>query len=124
MAKNWSMGLDQPFLQLILNVVMTTGATSLALFCHLLKRENQRLTAELHLQNEQGPSLSIPKTQQKIGSEAGSAPVLNAGSPVPEDAPTDIREFVKRRSQGWMANGITEVPYLDVSQAAQNRNGR
>jgi hypothetical protein len=109
------MGLDQSFLQLILNVVMTTGATSLALFCHLLKRENQRLTAELHLRNEQGPSLSIPEAQLKIGSEAGCTAT---------DAPTDIREFVKRRSQGWMANGITEAPCLDVPQAVQNCSGR
>jgi len=109
MAKNWTMGLDQPFLQLILNVIMTTVATSLALICHMLKQENQRLTAELHLRNEQAPSLSIPKAQQEIGSEPGCAPVVNAAPPLHTDVRPDIREFVKLRSQDWMANGIVSA---------------
>jgi hypothetical protein len=113
------MGLDQPILQLILNVVMTTGAASLALFCYLLKQENQRLTAELHLRNEQGQSLSIPQSQQEIGSESSCAPVLNAGSQASADVCPDIREFVKRRSQDWLANGIVNVP-----EAVQNRDCR
>jgi hypothetical protein len=127
MAKNWIMGLDQPFLQLVLNVVMTASATSLALMCYLLKQENQRLTADLHLRNEQGQSLSIPQSQEGIGSEPGCAPVLNAGSPVGADVRPDIREFVKRRSQDWIANGIVNVrnaPTLDLSEAVQNRDGR
>jgi hypothetical protein len=106
MAKNWTMGLDQP-LQLILNVIMTASATSLALICYLLKQENQRLTAELHLRNEQGKSLSIPQSQQEIGSEPSCAPVLNPGSLVHADVSPDIREFVKRRSQDWIANGMS-----------------
>lgn len=111
MAKNWTMGLEQPFLQLILNVIMTTVATSLALICHMLRQENQRLTAELHLRNEQTPSLSMPK-----GSE-----------PLHADVRPDIREFVKRRSHDWIANGIVspgETPALDFSAAAQNRSER
>jgi len=111
------MRLDQPTLQVILNVVMTTSAASLALICYLLKQENQRLTAELHLRNELRRSLSIPQSQQEIGSEPSCAPALNAGSRGSADAGPDIREFVNRRSQGWLANGIVNVP-----EAAQNRD--
>jgi hypothetical protein len=108
-GQKWTMGHDQPFLQLILNVIMTTVATSLALICHMLKQENRRLTAELHLRNEQSPSLSMPKAQQTIGSEPGCAPVVNAEPPLHADVRPDIREFVKRRSQDWIANGIVSA---------------
>jgi len=113
------MGIDQSFIQLILNVVMTTSATALSLSCYLLKQENQKLNTELRVRNERGQSLSIPQSQQEIDSEPNCAPVLNAGSRASAVACPDIREFVKRRSQDWLANGIVNVP-----EAVQNRDCR
>ena len=99
------MGIDQPALQLILNVVTTTAATSLALICYLLKLDNQRLTAELHLRKEQAQSLPNLNAPRKIGSETNClpAPASNAVEPVHQN----IREYVKRRSQDW--NGVLDA---------------
>jgi hypothetical protein len=85
------MGFDQPTLHLILTVVMTAAATSLALICHLLKQDNRRLAA-LVRRNERGQSLSI--SELSYDSLLKALPVIHQ----------DIREFVKRRSQDW--NGI------------------
>ena len=65
MVKNWTMELDQPNLQLILNVVMTTGATSSALICYLLKQDNLRITAELDRRNGLGASLPVANAPKK-----------------------------------------------------------
>ena len=91
------MRLDQPALQLILNVVMTTAATSLALICHMLKQDNLRLTAELDRRNERGTTLPIATAPEKIGTEPSCDSVVNVVPPEHQD----IREYVKRRSQDW-----------------------
>jgi hypothetical protein len=119
--QKWTMALDQPFLQLILNVIMTTVATSLALICHMLKQENRRLTAELQLRNEQAPSLSKPDAEQAIGSEPGCTPVFNAGPPLNADVRPDIREFVKLRSQNWIADGIVSPGEAQHPERHNNR---
>jgi hypothetical protein len=95
------MRLDQPALQLILNVVMTTMATSLALICHLLKQDNLRLTAELDRRNELGATLPIATAPEKVGTSCDL--LVNAVPPLYQD----IREYVKRRSQDW--NGIVSA---------------
>jgi hypothetical protein len=97
------MGFDHPTLHLILTVGMTATATSLALICHLFKLDNQRLNAELHRRNEQGPALSLSKAPGKIGTEPSCDSVLNAVPLVREN----IREYVKRRSQDW--NGVADA---------------
>lgn len=109
------MALDQPALQLILNVVMTTVATSMALICHLLRRDNQRLHAELDRRTEQVQSPSISTTPEKIGSQLSSAPVLTQAPPLRRDAQQDISEYVKRRSQNWIANGMGDARKAPVS---------
>jgi hypothetical protein len=126
MAKNWTMGFDQPALHLILNVVMTTCATSLALICYLLKRENERLTAELDIRNGDEPLHSIPKAQEKIDGKPSCAPVLKAVPPIHQDEQQDIREYVKRRSHDWVADEFVDAakaPTLDFPNTVQNRNG-
>jgi hypothetical protein len=91
------MGLDQPFLLLILNVVTTTSATSLAVICHLLKQDNLRLSAELDRRNERGASLSIPTAPENVGTEPSCDSLANAVPPEHQD----IRDYVKRRSHDW-----------------------
>ena len=89
-----SMELDRPTLQLIYNIVMITGVTSLALICQLLKRDKHKLNIERNLRSEKDrpPSASRCCESQRV--EA-----LNA---LPMMHP-DIREYVTRRAQDWRA---------------------
>lgn len=80
---------DQPALTLIFNVIMVTGITSLAVICHFLKRDKQKLMAELMQQREEhkrNASLSM--------SEARVAPVSAERQ--------DIRGYVAKRKQDWI----------------------
>ena len=86
------MELDQPTLQLIFNVVTITGVTSVALICHLRRRDKQKLAAELNLR----------QTRDRLHSEIVTVQTAPAAS-IPEQSAThqDIREFVARRAQNW-----------------------
>ena len=86
------MQLDHPTLQLIFNVVTITGVTSVALICHLRKRDNQKLAAELNLR----------QTRDRLHSEIVTVQTASSAS-MPEQSamPQDIRQFVARRAQVW-----------------------
>jgi hypothetical protein len=71
-------------LQLIGNVVSITAFTSLALICGLLKRDNDKLSAEL---------------QRARLNAAQSAPRV----PQLAEEPVDIRQYVASRAQTWVA---------------------
>ena len=80
--------------QLVGNIITITALTSLALICGILKRDNDRLNAQMqHSRRE--------KAQRAEGT-----------SPVTTPKPVDIREFVAQRSQTWMnpqsSNAATE----------------
>jgi hypothetical protein len=94
------MGLDQPALQLVFNVVMITGVTSLLVSCHLLWQDNKKLTLKLRLREQQQRYNSRPPANDTApaaqGHRAESVPTLQA--PVGQQ---DIRQFVAGRSQEW-----------------------
>jgi hypothetical protein len=71
-------------LQLLFNVVLITGALSLAAFCYLLRRANQQLSYELEQRHAAQPPSAAP-----------TAP------PAQPSTQQDIREFVAHRSQEW-----------------------
>lgn len=85
------MGLDQNTLQLVFNVVLITGVTSLAVMCHLLRQDNKKLTLKARFREQQERYIST-----RLGRESESAPALAEPSAQP-----DIRQFVARRSQEW-----------------------
>ncbi|HSR06866.1 MAG TPA: hypothetical protein VLM42_06935 [Bryobacteraceae bacterium] len=85
------MGLDQRTLQLVLNVVLVTGVTSLAIICHLLRQDNKKLALQARFREQQERYISA-----RQGHESECMPALNV--PV---AHQDIRQFVARRSQEW-----------------------
>jgi hypothetical protein len=75
-------------LQLIGNVVSITAFTSLALICGLLKRDNDKLNTELL----RARSLNAAQTHPHA-----------AAAPTAPEEPVDIRQFVAKRSQNWVA---------------------
>jgi hypothetical protein len=85
------MELQDVNLQLIGNIVTITSFTSLALICGILKRDNDRLTAQLqHWRNQNKTRAGIPaRTASKV--------------PETPQEPVDIRQFVARRSQNWVS---------------------
>jgi hypothetical protein len=115
------MGLDGPALQLIFNVVMITGVTSLALICHLLKRDNQKLTVELDLRQDQGrihseimraqavPSASMPEQSANTLEEPGCEPESTAAMNALPMMHQDIRQYVARRAQHWIVPSATKT---------------
>jgi hypothetical protein len=110
------MEFDPSRLQLWFNLIAITAITSLALFCFLLKRDKDRLTTELHQLRSQGrkpPSVSTLREKQSPKLESTPKPQPAAGRvrpPGPDASPTshqDIREFVARRVDGWIARSAT-----------------
>ena len=93
------MGLDQSALQLVCNVVVITGVTSLAVICYLLRQDNKKLTLKLRIRERQR-YISTPRTNgvapEVLGHESECTPALKV--PVGHQ---DIRQFVARRSQEW-----------------------
>jgi hypothetical protein len=75
-------------LQLIGNVVSITAFTSLALICGLLKRDNDKLSAEL---------LSARRLNAAQPSRRAAI------APTAPEEPVDIRQFVAKRAQNWVA---------------------
>ncbi|HXP84733.1 MAG TPA: hypothetical protein VN841_08445 [Bryobacteraceae bacterium] len=97
------MELDQSKLQLILNVLMITGLTSLALICRLLRRDNQRLTAELHRRPERS-RIPLKVSTRKAAPNAG-VPLHSVATPnTPSMLQHDIRQYVAQRMQSWSAS--------------------
>jgi hypothetical protein len=86
--------LDQPALQLILNVVMITGVTSLALICHLLKRDNQKLALELTLRREE---------------DRRNPKILTAQAAFVCSEHEDIRQYVAVRKHDWIGPPVGHV---------------
>lgn len=88
------MELTPATLQLILNVVIITGVTSLAVFCYQVKRETQQLISEV---KQQLAALPDPQGAQSVAA-------LHA---LPATHP-DIRKYVARRAADW--NTATGIP--------------
>ena len=88
------MGLDQRTLQLMFNVVMITGVTSLAIICHLLREDNKRLALKARFGEQQD------YTSTRLAREPECVPA----APEPF-AHQDIRQFVAGRSQEWSKVG-------------------
>lgn len=83
---------DQPTLTLIVNVILVTGITSLALICHFLKRDKENLTAELTQQREE---------HKRSASRSVTEPSTAPEAPVRGEQ-QDIRGYVAKRKQDWI----------------------
>jgi hypothetical protein len=97
------MQLDLATLQLVVNVVMITGVTSLAVICHLLKRDNQKLTNELNVRCQQVPRITFQAAPKAFMPEQDSQPeqeCVAALHSLPIKHP-DIRRYVAQRAHGW-----------------------
>ena len=81
------MGLDSTTLQLVFNVVMITGVTSLAAICYLLAQDKKKLT----LNRRAGEQRARYVANQRANEVAPNAAVRHQ----------DIRQFVAQRSQVW-----------------------
>jgi hypothetical protein len=76
-------------LQLILNVVMLTGVTSLAGYCYLLKKENRKLAGD---RTAPGPEADPAVVSAPWEAERVEIP----------SAPVDIRSFAADRRTRWV----------------------
>lgn len=99
------MELDQHLLQLLLNVVVITGATSIATMWYLRRRDKQKLRFYFSLRQERGALPPVPAKQalKRAGGEAEYAPVFKP-SPNGEQ---DIRQYVAKRSRAWVSMAKT-----------------
>jgi hypothetical protein len=97
------MELDQHVLQLLLNVVVITSATSIALMWYLRRRDKQKLRFYFSLRQKQGPLPPVlartPQALKTAGGDAESAPATKT-SPSGDQ---DIRQYVARRSGAWVS---------------------
>ena len=91
------MGFDQRALQLLLNVVVITGITSLTSMWVLRRRDQQRVSAELRLRQATSLGTQVQKEKAPAADEVTCAPILNT---LPGGNP-DIRQYVARRSRDW-----------------------
>ncbi len=85
-------------LQLIFNVVAITAITSLAVMCALLKRDKDKLAAEISVRTNR----SLNQSQAPAATPQPAPRV-----PVPSSTQQDIRQFVAHRAQGWMAPSMS-----------------
>jgi hypothetical protein len=87
-------------LQLAFNLISITAITSLALFCVLLNRDKNKLITELHRQrNQDRRQPSVNGLKEEAVREA-SRPAAREANPAVDQ---DIRQFVARRIDGWIA---------------------
>jgi hypothetical protein len=87
-------------LQLAFNLISITAITSLALFCVLLQRDKNKLISELHRQrNQDRKQPSVNRLKEEPVREA-SGPAAREANPAMDQ---DIRQFVARRIDGWIA---------------------
>jgi len=86
------MGFDPHALQLLLNVVVITGVTSLTLLWYLRRRDHLRLRRE-------DPPASTARTEPAVQGHATTecAPVVCDSA----KGDQDIRQYVARRSPEW-----------------------
>jgi hypothetical protein len=98
------MQLDQPQLQLIANVVGITAVTSLVLICAILKRDKDKLAAEMKLRAQE---TALPSAAPASPPEPAPRPSVTANTR------QDIRQFVAERARVWMppspSNPLTEA---------------
>ena len=85
------MGFDQRTLQLMFNVVMITGVTSLAIICHLLREDNKKLALKARFREQQERY-----TSTRLDLESEYLPAAPQSF-----AKQDIHQFVADRSQEW-----------------------
>lgn len=93
-------------IQLLFNVIAITAITSLALFCVLLKRDKNKLISELNLRSYQErnqPGVSTLKEGPPPNLESPPEPARAAASDASAAANQDIREYVARRVDSWIA---------------------
>jgi len=94
------MEFDHRHIELVFNLIAITAITSLALFCILLKRDKDKLIAELILwRNELRTRSSLRSL--KVESQRDESP-----PPSPDADPAghqDIRQYVARRVQSWIS---------------------
>ena len=98
-------------LQLILNVIVITGVTTLALTWYLQKRDDRKLTVELNLRREsdqhdqKAPLTETPATMDHSGDilkeSLGAAGRARLVPPLVIDR--DIRQYVAHRAREWAA---------------------
>jgi|GEM_PF-2788406 hypothetical protein len=76
-------------LQLVLNVVMLTGVTSLAGYCYLLKKENRKLAGDRSAPSPEADPTAVSVPWKAESTESACAPV-------------DIRSFAADRRTRWV----------------------
>jgi hypothetical protein len=95
-------------LQLALNVVTITGITSLAGYCYLLKKENQRLAT--HKADSHSNAPQTQAVQPAVPAQA----VVHPQAPVPSAKPVkpvdvDIRTFASARRNRWVTGLASSI---------------
>jgi hypothetical protein len=97
---NSDMEFDQRQIQLLFNVISITAITSLSLFCAILKRDKDRLISEINLgrsENRDEPSVTVLNVGPTREPHRPAAPDML------KTMQLDIRQFVARRSNRWIA---------------------
>jgi hypothetical protein len=91
-------------LQLILNVIIITGVTTLALTWYLQKRDDRKLTIGLNLSresdqhDEKTPLTQTPSTMDQQDGDSLKQPLC-----APDQ---DIRQYVAHRARRWAALSV------------------
>ena len=100
-------------LQLILNVVIITGVTTLALTWYLQKRDDRKLTVGLNLrrepdQHDQKTPVTQTPSMMDHSEDSLEEPVSAHGARLvpPPVVDQDIRQYVAHRAQGWAALSV------------------
>lgn len=84
-------------IQLVLNVVMITGVTTLAGYGYLLRKEKRMLAAERG---------AVSKSEQRDEIIQAVQPVTAPVTAIEQD----IREFAAGRRSGWVENLASSIP--------------
>ena len=89
-------------LQLVFNVVAITGVSSLASFCYLLRKENQKLEADLHRrERDQLVKAAHSVVISRLRADLSRQRTLPAAPTVPAKK-EDIRAFAAGRRTEWV----------------------
>jgi hypothetical protein len=96
-------------LQLVFNVVAITGVSSLASFCYLLRKENQKLEADLHRrERDQLVKAAHSVVISRLRADLSRQRTLPAATTDPAKKKEDIRAFAAGRRTEWV-EGLASV---------------
>jgi hypothetical protein len=111
-------------LQLMFNVVTITGVSSLASFCYLLRKENQKLATELETDLHRKQRDHLVKAAQSVAigrlrTDLSRQCTLPAARTVPAQK-EDLRAFAAGRRMEWV-EGLASSISCDHAPDRRNR---